>query len=97
MDPDGTTTVNGNRNEPKEALLSLSHDLHEEEMEEEDEIVNEEDYGDRVGDMTSPAPVILGERGILPNSTGNTNNFSTRMSHRPPICFMQIYNFFQFF
>lgn len=66
VDPDGTTAVTENKKEPDDVVISLSRDLHEEGMEEEEV----EDYGDELGEMTSPSPVIL------PNCTGNYNYFN---------------------
>ncbi|KAF3705128.1 Collagen alpha-1(VII) chain Long-chain collagen [Channa argus] len=46
----------------------------------------EEDYGDKVEDSTSPAPVTLGEEGILPNHTdsleGGALKWETRKKRR---------------
>ncbi|KAM9334648.1 uncharacterized protein col7a1l [Symphorus nematophorus] len=53
VDPDGTNSVTEKKNK-------LNRDLQEEGMEEEGEEV--EEYGDTVGEMTSPAPVILPNR-----------------------------------
>lgn len=71
VDPDGTTMMTDNKNEPEDVITSLPRELHEE-VEEEGEEGKEEVYGE----MTSPAPVILGERGILPNHTGNNNSLN---------------------
>ena len=68
-DTNGTTTVTNDKKGAKDVVTSVSHDLHEEEVEDEGEEVEEEEYGE----MTSPAPVILGEKGIPPNRTGNNN------------------------
>lgn len=70
VDPDGTTAVTGNKNEPEDVVISLSRDLNEAGME-------EDKYGDWMEELTSPAPVILGEKGILPNHTGKNYNHST--------------------
>ena len=53
VDPDGTNSVTDKKNK-------LNRDLQEEGEE-------VEEYGDTVGEMTSPAPVIP------PNRTGNNN------------------------
>lgn len=68
VDPDGTTMMTDNKNEPEDVVISLSCDLHEGRMEEEE--------------LTSPAPVILGEKGILPNHTGKNNNLTTTCPHK---------------
>lgn len=70
VDPDGTTSVAEKKNMSDDVLASLNRDLQEEEGEE------WEEYGDKEGEMTSPAPVIYGEKGILPNHTGNDNYFN---------------------
>ncbi|KAM7367132.1 hypothetical protein PAMP_015056 [Pampus punctatissimus] len=77
LDPDGTTTVTDNKSEPEDVVTSLSRDRHEEELEEEeDEEVT--DYGE----MTSPAPVILGEKGILPNHTDSLEEGTIKQGQR---------------
>lgn len=65
VDPDGTTAVTESQNEPDDVVISLHHDLHKEGMEEEGE-----EYGDKLGEITSPAPVIR------PNRTGKNNYFN---------------------
>ncbi|XP_035852104.1 collagen alpha-1(VII) chain isoform X2 [Sander lucioperca] len=57
VDPDGTTAVTESQNEPDDVVISLHHDLHKEGMEEEGE-----EYGDKLGEITSPAPVIRPNR-----------------------------------
>lgn len=69
VDPDGTTSVTEKKTMPDDAAVSLNNDLHEEEGEE----VEKGEYGDKVGEMTSPAPEILEEKRILQNHTGNYN------------------------
>lgn len=69
VDPDGTTSVTEKKTMPDDAAVSLNNDLHEEEVEE----VEKGEYGDKVGEMTSPAPEILEEKRILQNHTGNYN------------------------
>ncbi|XP_067438348.1 collagen alpha-1(VII) chain isoform X1 [Thunnus thynnus] len=78
VDPDGTTKVTDNKNKPEDVVTSLSHDLNEEEVEEEGEEVEEEEYGE----MTSPAPVILGEKGILPNRTDSLEEGTMKWGQR---------------
>lgn len=63
VDPDGTTVVTGKKKEAEDVVISLSRDLSEAGME-------EDEYGDLMEELTSPAPAILGEKGILPNHTG---------------------------
>ncbi|XP_070847875.1 uncharacterized protein [Chaetodon trifascialis] len=62
VDPDGTTAVT--EHEPDDVLPFVNRDLNKEGEEEE-----KEEYGDKMGEMTSPAPVIREENGILPNRT----------------------------
>ncbi|CAK6961368.1 LOW QUALITY PROTEIN: collagen alpha-1(VII) chain [Scomber scombrus] len=77
-DTNGTTTVTNDKNEPEDVVTSLTHDLHEEEVEEEGEEVEEEKYGA----MTSPAPVILGEKGIPPNRTDSLEEGTMKWGQR---------------
>lgn len=79
VDPDGTTSVTEKKNKTDNVVQSLNRDLHEEGMEEDAEEV--EEYGDKVGEMASPAPVILEEKEILPNRTGNDNYFNINTSN----------------
>lgn len=65
VDPDGTTAVTDNKNEPDDVVMSLSHDL-QEGVEEVVEQVEEEE-------MTSPTPAIHSEEGMQPNSTGKNH------------------------
>lgn len=58
------------KNEPDGVLRSQNLDLREEGLQEE----GEEDRGDVVGDLSSPAPVILEEDRTRPNRTGNMHH-----------------------
>ncbi|XP_044041741.1 collagen alpha-1(VII) chain isoform X2 [Siniperca chuatsi] len=86
VDPDGTTSVTEKKNVPDDVVVSLNSDLHEEGMQEEGEEVEEKEYGDQVGEMTSPAPEILAEKWILPNHTdsleGGTAEWGQRKKRR---------------
>lgn len=75
VDPDGTTAVTSTKNEPGDVVISLSRDLSEAGKE-------EDEYGDWMEELTSPAPVILGEKGILPNHTGTNHNHATTCSRK---------------
>ncbi|XP_070710328.1 collagen alpha-1(VII) chain [Pempheris klunzingeri] len=81
VDPDGTTSVTEERNESDDVVISLNRDRHEEGMEEE-----VEEYGETVGEMTSPAPVILEEKEIPTNHTdaleGETVEWGQRKKRR---------------
>lgn len=79
VDPDQTASVTERTNEPHDVLLSHNRDLHQEGMDDEDEDV--EEYGDRQGEMTSPAPMILEESGTPPAHTGNINYFNITHRH----------------
>lgn len=79
VDPDGTTSANEKKNVPDDVATSLNR---EDGMEEEGEEAEEAEYGDKVGEMTSPAPVILEDKGILPNRTGNNNYFNITHRHK---------------
>ncbi|XP_035466126.2 collagen alpha-1(VII) chain isoform X2 [Scophthalmus maximus] len=68
VDPDGTATVTDSKNEPEDVATPLSRDIHEG-AGEVGEQVEEEEYGERVEEMSSPAPVILGGEGMSPNRT----------------------------
>ncbi|TKS90840.1 Collagen alpha-1(VII) chain [Collichthys lucidus] len=78
VDPDGTTSVAEKKNTSDDVSASLP--LQEEEGEE------WEEYGDKEGDMTSPAPVVYGEKGILPNHTdspaGKSGEWGQRKKRR---------------
>ncbi|XP_071358384.1 collagen alpha-1(VII) chain isoform X2 [Trachinotus anak] len=82
VDPDGTTTVTDSENEPEDEVTPLSREGAEEAGEREEE----EEYGDRVEEITSPAPVILGEGGMPPNRTdsleGGTVEWRQRQKRR---------------
>ncbi|KAM7378264.1 hypothetical protein PAMA_013249 [Pampus argenteus] len=83
LDPDETTTVNDNKNEPEDVVTSLSHDRGEEEVEEEEEEEEDEDLTEQeYGKMTSPAPAILGEKEILPNRTDSLEDGTLKQSQR---------------
>lgn len=66
VDPDETVSVTEKKNEPGDVLHSQDLDLHEEGMQEE----GVEEHGDLVGDLSSPAPVMLEEDRTQPNRTG---------------------------
>lgn len=68
VDPDQTTSVTERTNKALDDV-----DL-QEGMEDEDEDV--EEYGDRWGETTSAAPVILEESGTLPTHTGTIDYFT---------------------
>ncbi|XP_078021207.1 uncharacterized protein col7a1l isoform X2 [Epinephelus lanceolatus] len=77
VDPDGTTAVTDKyKNKAGDVEISLNRDLHKERMEEEGEEV--EDYGDKLGETTSPV--------ILPNRTdsveGGTAEWGRRKKRR---------------
>ncbi|XP_069556447.1 collagen alpha-1(VII) chain [Brachyistius frenatus] len=78
VDPDATTAVTENKNEPEHVVISTSSDLQEE--------GEEEKYRDTVGEVTRPAPVTLGEEEILPNRTdsheGGTVEWRQRKKRR---------------
>ena len=63
VDPDGTTSVTERKiNEPDDEVPPRNRDLQE---------GGDEEHGDKVGEVTTPAPLILEEMGIRPNSTGD--------------------------
>lgn len=68
VDPDETVSVTEKKIE-HDVLHSQNLDLHEDEMQ-------EEEHGDLVGDLSSPAPMILEEDRTLPNRTGNMHYFN---------------------
>ncbi|XP_045928379.1 collagen alpha-1(VII) chain [Micropterus dolomieu] len=78
VDPDGTTSVTEKKTMPDDAAVSLNNDLHEEEVEE----VEKGEYGDKVGEMTSPAPEILEEKRILQNHTDSLEGGTVEWGHR---------------
>ncbi|XP_051247897.1 collagen alpha-1(VII) chain isoform X3 [Dicentrarchus labrax] len=77
VDPDGTTSVTEKKNVSEDVLVSVNHDVHEEVIEKE-----VEEYGDNVGEMTSPAPVIHEEKGILPNRTDSSEGGTAEWGQR---------------
>ncbi|XP_056223924.1 collagen alpha-1(VII) chain isoform X3 [Seriola aureovittata] len=78
VDPDGTTMVTDSKNEREDEVISLSREGAEEAGEQEEE----EEYGDRMEEMTSPAPVILGEKGMLPNHTDSLEGGTVEWGQR---------------
>lgn len=70
VDPDGTATLTDDKKEPGDVVMSLSRDFTEDGTE-------EKEYRDTMDEPTSPAPVILLEKGILPNQTGKKLNHRT--------------------
>ncbi|XP_070785049.1 collagen alpha-1(VII) chain [Enoplosus armatus] len=83
VDPDGTTSVTEKKKEPDDVAVSLNRDLQGEGMQEGEEAeVEEEEYGDEVGGMSSPAPVILEEKGTLPNRTDSLEGGAAEWGHR---------------
>lgn len=77
MDPDDTVPVTETKNQPDGFLLSFQNwDLHEEGTQEE----GEEEHGDLVGDLSSPAPNIHEEDRTAPNRTGNMHYFNLTRS-----------------
>ncbi|KAM3588066.1 uncharacterized protein V6R79_020259 [Siganus canaliculatus] len=70
VDPDGTNSVaEKKQNEADDVQVSISHDLHEEVIQEEEEEEIEEEYEDKLAQSASPAPVISEETEVLGNRT----------------------------
>lgn len=84
VDPDGTATVTDSKNEPEDVATPLSRDIHEG-AGEVGEQVEEEEYGERVEEMSSPAPVILGGEGMSPNRTGKKKRGFHTFSKNVPV------------
>ena len=70
VDPDGTTAVTENKKHPVDVVTPVNPDLPEEGV--------EEGGGDTLGEVTTAAPVLL------PNSTGNYNDFSSAHAGSKP-------------
>ncbi|XP_035806046.2 collagen alpha-1(VII) chain isoform X2 [Amphiprion ocellaris] len=71
VDPDATIAVNEKENEPEDAPTATTRDKEGEEVEEEN-----------IREVTSPAPVILGEEEILPNSTDSDEGGTVQWGQR---------------
>ncbi|XP_078138366.1 uncharacterized protein col7a1l [Centroberyx gerrardi] len=82
MDPDRETMVTEKDNEPEEVAKSLTRNLPEEGMGQEDEEEEEKKNGNGEGEIASPAPVILTEEGIPSNRTDSGGEGSVEWGQR---------------
>ncbi|XP_063761078.1 LOW QUALITY PROTEIN: collagen alpha-1(VII) chain [Eleginops maclovinus] len=71
VDPDGTTAVTENKKHPADVVTPINPDLHKEGMEE-----GGDDYGDKLGEVTTAAPVVL------PNSTNSVEGGTAEWRQR---------------
>ncbi|XP_034529605.1 collagen alpha-1(VII) chain [Notolabrus celidotus] len=80
VDPDGTNSMTEKKVVPTDVVISLSRDLHNQGVSEDGDEVYE--YGDDVGEMSSPAPVILEETGIQTNHTESSEGGAAEWGQR---------------